>query len=128
MTDRAAFGIAYRLYRGYFGCDAAGTGAGEHHRQQGKESGADKNNGIDGNGGDDAIEPGNDDRCQFRADEPAADETEGDPDQCQQQRLMTNDLPQLFRRGTDGFQQTVKADIVGNGDLKDVVNDEISGK
>ena len=39
--------------------------------------------------------------------------------------MQPDDAPQLARRGADGFQQAVKPDVPGHGDLKHVVDDEI---
>ena len=44
------------------------------------------------------------------------------------QRLPPDQLSYLFSRGSDGFQQTVKTDIFDHRDLKDIVDDQITGE
>ena len=44
------------------------------------------------------------------------------------QGLMPDDAPQLPGGGADGLQQAIEADVVGDGDLEHIVNDEVAGE
>ena len=54
--------------------------------------------------------------------------TQRDPRRTQGQCLPAHDTSQLPGCGTDGFQKSVKPDVRGNGNLKNVINDEIPGQ
>ena len=41
---------------------------------------------------------------------------------------LADDPPQLPGGGADGLQQAVEPNIIGDGDLEDIVDDEIAGK
>ena len=41
---------------------------------------------------------------------------------------MPDDAPQLPGGGADGLQQAIEADVVGDGDLEHIVNDEVAGE
>ena len=41
---------------------------------------------------------------------------------------MADDAPQLARGGADGLEQPIKADVIGDRDLKHIVDDEVAGK
>ena len=124
----AALGVAHGLHRGDLRRHAARTGAGEEHGQQGEHRRSNENQGVEGNEGVFITQLGHDDRGELVADDKAQEQSNGDADKAEKQGLLPDDAFDLLAGGADGFQKAVKPDIVGDGNLEDVVDNQVAGE
>ena len=115
------------LHRRNPGCHFPGLGAGQKHRQQGKQHGANKDHRRSADGGDACIQLDGvqDNRHQNSADAVAQQQPRRNADQTKQKCLLANDAFELPGRCANGFQKSVKPDIPCNRDLKNVIDDKI---
>ena len=123
-----ALGVAHRLHRGDLARQTAGTATGDEYRHQGKDGRTRKEEWADRDHRGHPIEPRGNDRCEHTAQQPSQQQPDGDTDEREQQRLGADNPPELPGRGADGFQQAVETDVPRHGDLKYIVDDEISGE
>ena len=124
----AALGVAHGLHRGDLRRHAARTGAGEEHGQQGEQRRSNENQGVEGDEGVLVAQLGHDDRGELVADDKAQEQSNGDADKAEKQGLLPDDAFDLLAGGADGFQKAVKPDIVGDGNLEDVVDNQVAGE
>ena len=88
-----------------------------------------KISGIHGGDADHAVQPGHDHRRQLCPHQPAQHQPQGDARQSSGvSAWLADDAPQLPGRGADGFQQAVKPDVIGDGDLEHIVDNEVAGE
>ena len=115
------------LHRRDPGCHFPGLGAGQEHRQQGKQHRTEEDHGRGADGGDARIQLGGaqDNRHQNSADAVAKQQSCRNADQTKQKCLLANDAFELPGRCANGFQKSVKPDIPCNRDLKNVIDDKI---
>ena len=118
------------LHRRNPGCHFPGLGAGQKHRQQGKQHGANKDHRRSADGGDACIQLGGaqDNRHQNSANAIAQQQPRRNADQTKQKCLLANDAFELPGRCANGFQKPVKPDIPRNRDLENVIDDKIPGE
>ena len=118
------------LHRRNSGCHFPGLGAGQKHRQQGKQHGANKDHRRSADGGDACIQLGGaqDNRYQNSANAVAQQQSCRNADQTKQKCLLANDAFELPGRCANGFQKPVKPDIPCNRDLENVIDDKIPGE
>ena len=118
------------LHRRNPGCHFPGLGAGQKHRQQGKQHGANKDHRRSADGGDACIQLGGaqDNRHQNSTDAIAQQQPRRNADQTKQKCLLANDAFELPGRCANGFQKPVKPDIPRNRDLENVIDDKIPGE
>ena len=124
------FCVLRRFHRRNLRGNSSGTGAGQQYRDQCKQCGSEENQRGGADGCNAGTEGGSrhDHRGQKRAHTIAQQQSHGNPHCAQQQCLLADDPAQLTGRDTDGFQQTVVANISVDGNLEDVVNNQIPGK
>ena len=118
------------LHRRNPGCHFPGLGAGQKHRQQGKQHGANKDHRRSADGGDACIQLGGaqDNRHQNSANAIAQQQPRRNANQTKQKCLLANDAFELPGRCANGFQKPVKPDIPRNRDLENVIDDKIPGE
>ena len=118
------------LHRRNPGCHFPGLGAGQKHRQQGKQHGANKDHRRSADGGDARIQLGGaqDNRHQNSANAIAQQQPRRNANQTKQKCLLANDAFELPGRCANGFQKPVKPDIPRNRDLENVIDDKIPGE
>ena len=124
----APFGVAHRLNRGHLCRHPARLAAGQEHRHQGEQGGGRKEDGVDGHNIGHAVQPADHRRGETRPPpaSPAAAPPGSPPGRGQ--GLVADDAPELAAGGADGLEQAVEADVVGDGDLEHVVDDQIASK
>ena len=128
LFQRPALGVPHRLNGTDLRRQTTRPGAGQQHRQQRKQRGDHENDRAGRHHVVDAVESGNDDRRQPGADEPPNQQAKRNAHQREEQRLLADDVLELPSGGADGFQQSIEADIVGDGDLEHIVDNEIAGE
>ena len=124
----AALRVPYRLNGGDLRRQPAWLGAGQQHGEQGKQGRAHKDQGMHGHGTHYAVQPLDHHGRQQTAHHPAQHKPDGDADTAQKQRLLPQQSFDLPPGGPDGLQQAIESDVVGHGDLEDIIDNQVSGE
>ena len=124
----AHVGVAHRLHRGDPGRHPARLAAGEQDGEQRKQRRPDEDEGTEADKGIFVGQLLHDDGGQLVADQKAQHQPDGDADEREQQRLAADDALKLAAGGADGLEQAIELDVVGDRNLKDVVDNQIPGE
>ncbi len=103
------------------------TQTGDCNRQPCKNCGSKENNGICGNHSITLLLP-HQHRNQHHAQQPAQKKAQRNTDRTQTVCLTVNKLFDLLCGSSQRFQLAIKLDIGGNADLKNIINNQITGK
>ena len=124
-AQRLRVGVAQRFHRRNPAAGARWLQAGNAYSDSGEERRADEDPGIErdrrcaASGGDHKWH-------EHSAEKITDDKPEGNTDEAESARLAVDDLFELALCGAEGFQPSVETNIGGNGDLENVVDDEIT--
>ena len=121
------FRVLCRFYRRNFGCNLTRTGAGEKNSNQRKQRRCQENQRGSADGGNAGTKRGSChyNRCQRCTDSISQQQSCGNACNAQKHCLLAYHAAKLPGGDTDGFQQAIKSNIPGNGNLKNVVDNQI---
>ena len=126
LCAAAGLGVTQRFNRRHTPSHATGAETGDEYGYQRKERRTCKDPRTCRSHRLHAVKLPHNDWHQRFADKPAQHQPQRNAHDRQQQRLLANHTANLPRRRADGFEQAIKTHVSRHGNLKDVVDDEVT--